>query len=119
MVAIVKYFIIILRDESLKIRFLPYRQNLSSVIERTYDCVKPSITSYYNVCSPYFIYPLTGDKCQLQYVGEKVQQLNERLKKYKLGFENPFKHRQCKILSKHFSKVFCIGAECRVQVTER
>ena len=40
-----------------------------------------------------------------------VQQLNGMFNKHKLGLEKPFKHRHCNILSKHFSKVSCVGAE--------
>ena len=62
---------------------------------------------------------MTCDKCQLQYIWETVQQLNEGLSWVKLDFTNPSENINCKILSKHFWKGLCKGARYRVEIIKK
>ena len=65
------------------------------------------------------IYLITCNKCSLQYVGETVQRLNERFTGHRQGMKSPEKHGTCKILTGHFNKGSCKGAEYSVQILEK
>jgi hypothetical protein len=69
--------------------------------------------------SPNVVYLLTCQKCQLQYVGETMQQLNERFGGHRSGFNHPEKFGSCHILSEHFTSGLCKDAPYSVQILEK
>lgn len=62
---------------------------------------------------------MTCSSCGLQYVGETVQQLNQRFNGHRSGFNNPDKHGYCKILRNHFNKGICKDSKYVVQIVEK
>ena len=99
--------------------FFPSNQFYSSVTNRKYNCIVPDGTIYLNCHSSNLIYLLTCNNCSLQYVGETVLKLNERFAFHNTCFRNPIKYGFCRILSEHFNKGPCKGAEYSVRILEK
>ena len=99
--------------------FLPSDRILSSSTKRFYDCVIVPGTVYLDCHSANVIYLITCTKCYLQYVGETVQQLNERVNFHMSGLRHPKKHGHCRILTEHFTTGKCKGAKYKVQIIEK
>ena len=83
---------------------------VSTVTHRIYDCIIPSSIISLNCHSSNLIYLLTCLTCYLQYVGETVQQINERFGIHNTGFRKPEKA-CCKILANHFNSGKCKNSD--------
>ena len=92
---------------------------VSTSSKRIFNCIVPPGSVYIDCHSSNLIYLLTCSRCSLQYVGETVQKLNERLNWHKSGFRNPKKYGYCRILSDHFHKGVCRNASFTVQILEK
>ena len=66
-----------------------------------------------------YIYLITCCRRGLQYLGETVQSLRERLSGHRTGMKNLFADTRCKILSKHFGAGLCRNTNCMVNITEK
>ena len=65
------------------------------------------------------IYLLTCCKCKLQYVGETVQLLRERIRHHVSSINHPDHDHNCRILRDHFSKGLCKNATFTVNIIEK
>ena len=92
---------------------------LSTCSKRIYDCIVPPGTVYIDCHTANVIYLITCSRCQLQYVGETVQKINERINWHKSCFRHPKKYSFCRILSDHFHKGICKNASFTVQIFEK
>ena len=92
---------------------------VSTSSKRIFNCIVPPGSVYIDCHSSNLIYLRTCSRCSLQYVGETVQKLNERLNWHKSGFRNPKKYGFCRVLSNHFHKGICKGASFTVQILEK
>ena len=84
----------------IQLDFYPFDKVVSSVTKVIYDCVTPAWIIYLNFYAPSVTYSITCCRCSLQYVGENLQKLNEKLK---IGFKHPSKHWHYKIFCVYFA----------------
>ena len=103
----------------LRKQFFARNDVVSSCTKRVYECITPPGSVYIDCNTPNVIYLITCNNCSLQYVGETVQRLNERFTGHRQGMKSPEKHGTCKILTGHFNKGSCKGAEFSVQILEK
>ena len=103
----------------LKNNFIARDKVLSTSTKRIFDCKVPNGTVYLDCHTANVVYLITCTRCWLQYVGETVQKINERLNWHKSGFRNPKKYGYCRVLSEHFHKGLCKNASYIVQILEK
>ena len=104
----------------LRDQFLARDRVVSSCTKRIYECITPPPGSVYIDCnSANVIYLITCSNCNLQYVGETVQRLNQRFNKHRQGIKSPQKYGTCRILSNHFNEGCCRGKTYKVQILEK
>ena len=65
------------------------------------------------------IYLITCRKCRLQYVGETIQPLKDRICKHGSCIKNWKGDHGCRILTEHFSQGVCKGATYSVNIIEK
>ena len=92
---------------------------LSTTTNRLCKCIVPAGSTYVNDHSFNVVYPITCNKCKLQYVGETSQNLNKRFNWHNSCFRNPTAYSFCKILSTHFSKDYSKDSSYTVNITEK
>ena len=92
---------------------------VSSSTHRIYHPVIPDDVDYVDCKCDNLIYLITCRKCRLQYVGETVQLIRERIGKHGSCIKNPSGDHHCRILNEHFSTGLCKGATFSVQIIEK
>lgn len=93
---------------------------VSSSSHRIHRTVIPDSIKSITCKSGNVIYLITCRKCSLQYTGETVQELHDRIGKHRRGFNKPeSSDGHCRILTEHFSQGFCKGADFTVNVIQK
>ena len=92
---------------------------VSSSTHRIYDAVISNEETFLDCRSSNIIYLITCRKCKLQYVGETVQMLRERIGKHISSIKHPENENSCRILAEHFSQGYCRGATFSVNIIEK
>ena len=92
---------------------------VSSSTHRVYEAAIPDDIASLNCNCTNVIYLITCRKCRLQYVGETVQLLRERIRHHNSCINHPEKDNTCRILSEHFSKGNCQNATFSVHIIEK
>ena len=90
----------------------------STTTSRTYKTKLPEDIKLVDCNTTNCIYLITCSVCNLQYVGETVQRLKERVKSHRRGMKNPNKDHTCNILYNHFNSVLCNKGTFLVQIIE-
>ena len=91
---------------------------MSTSTHRIYDAVVPD-AAHVDCKSVNLIYLITCRKCKLQYVGETVQMIRERIGKHNSCIRHPANDNSCRILSDHFNEGYCRGATFSVHIIEK
>ena len=86
---------------------------------RTYDCVTPSGTKYYDCHAKNVVYLITCDRCYLQYVDETSKPLNERFNWHRSCMKYPNKYGYCRRLTEHCVQGACKDSSYSVQIIEK
>ena len=94
-------------------------QFVSSSSHRIYSSVIPNNITHVDCCSKNVIYLLTCRKCRLQYVGETIQPIKDRICKHNSCIKNWKGDHGCRILTEHFSQGNCKGATFSVNIIEK
>ena len=80
---------------------------LSTTINGLYKYIVPAGSTYVTDHSSNLVYLITCNKCKLQYVGEKSQNLDKRFNWHNSCLRNPTAYCCCKVLKTHFTKGCC------------
>ena len=100
-------------------KFVPNNNILSTTTNRLYKCIVPAGSTYFNDHFFNAVSLITCNKCKLQYVGETSQNLNKRFNWHNSCFRNPTAYSFCKVLNTHFSKGYCKGSSCTVNIIKK
>ena len=98
------------RNCKLEFNFISKDKTVHTYSKRIFDCAVMNGTTYVDFDSPNVIYLITCDRCPLQYIEERVQNLNERFNRHRTGFKKPRKCGFCCLLSNNFLKSICKNA---------
>jgi hypothetical protein len=85
----------------------------SSNSGREYECIFETTEAHCH--SVNLIYLITCENCQLQYVGQTVQQLSDRMNQHRSG---KLGTTGCKVLTEHFKSHPCNGYSFSVQILQ-
>ena len=107
------------RDCGLCDRICTKNRFVSTSTHRIHEAIIPDNIPSVNCNCSNVIYLITCRKCRLQYVGETVQLLRERIAKHFSCMKHPENDNSCRILSEHFSKGKCKGASFSVNIIEK
>ena len=101
--------------------FVPADKIVSTTTKRLYDVVIAPGEKDINDHSENVVYLLTCNNCALQYVGETVRPLGERIAGHRRCIRDFAKGNihGCKILSEHFNKDTCKGSEFTIRILEK
>ncbi len=94
---------------------------VSTSTHRIYNSIIPEEIEFLDCKTTNVIYLITCKKCKLQYVGETIQLLRERIGKHASSFKHPEKENSCRILAEHFGGggSFCKGASFTLHILEK
>ena len=92
---------------------------VSTSTHRIHNSIIPANTKSLNCNVTNLIYLITCRNCKLQYVGETVQHLRERICAHLYGIKNPLRESKCRILTEHFSQGSCKGSKFSVHIIEK
>ena len=90
----------------------------STTTNRLYKAKVPDNVYLVDCNTQNCIYLITCSVCNMQYVGETVQRVKDRVNSHRKGLKNPEKDNTCNILYRHFNSVLCEKATYTVQVIE-
>ena len=100
-------------------KFVPVNNIFCTTTTRLYKCIFLAGSTYVNNHSPNLVYLITCNKCKLQYVGKRSQNLNKRFNWHNFCSRNPIAYSFWKILNTHFSKAYCKGSSYTVNIIEK
>ena len=77
-------------------KFTPTSKILSTTANRSYKCIVPACSTYFNDHSSNVVYLITSNKCKPQYEEETSQNFNKRFNWHNSCFRNPAAYSFCK-----------------------
>ena len=99
-------------------KFVNKEKFVSSSTHRIHNSVIPDNKTV-DCNSTNLIYLITCNKCKLQYVGETIQTLRERICHHVSHINRPHANHTSQIIADHYSKGLCKGAKFSVNVIEK
>ena len=97
--------------------FIPADRVVSTVTKRVYDVVVAPGETKINCHSVNLIYLLTCDNCAIQYIGETVTQLSERMSHHFSTLREGVS--KCKRLCEHYTSGLCKDSTFTIRILEK